>query len=425
MIRTMRRRGARAGVSALAGLLMVLLASQSVLAAVSWTSAVNVSPTYSWNSGGQGLARTTTSTTSYLHTQYEYDNQEFIGIFYRRGNSSGSSWGTARRLNPTDEHAESGAIAASNPIVVVAFRTGNHLVDDYDPAAPRQVRVAVNTNHGSASAWRDLSTFEAPTRVGRPAVAVAGSWVYVVTTDADTGDIVLASSGDVVSPEWGWTAQTVATTTANAWTDGDGFEGWPVVAASGNTVMVAWVDSDAGTLLAKFSADNGVTWDAEATTLTTADIWSAAATAKGSRFAVSWAQPSGVKAKLFDGISWGSIRTVASFSSTGSYKTGYGTDIALAGSARVGVAWSACTRSDCSAGSTKGVNVRWRESTNNLSTWKDPVTIAKYSYGSSRRINDEPSVVMTSTPKRFVTYNTASSTYSTYRLVIEVGSGTP
>jgi hypothetical protein len=32
---------------------------------------------------------------------------------------------------------------------------------------------------------------------------------------------------------------------------------------------------------------------------------------------------------------------------------------------------------------------------------------------------------MTSTPRRYVLYNTASSSISTYKTVIEVGSGTP
>jgi hypothetical protein len=89
------------------------------------------------------------------------------------------------------------------------------------------------------------------------------------------------------------------------------------------------------------------------------------------------------------------------------------------------VAWSACTRSDCSGGSTKGVNLRWRESSDNGASWKSTVTLATYSASSSKRFNDYPSVVMTSTPRRYVLYNTASSSFSTYKTILEVGSGTP
>ena len=53
------------------------------------------------------------------------------------------------------------------------------------------------------------------------------------------------------------------------------------------------------------------------------------------------------------------------------------------------------------------------------------MTIASHKSATSKRISDNPSVVMTDSPKRFMTYNTASASFSTYRLVIEVGSGKP
>ena len=53
------------------------------------------------------------------------------------------------------------------------------------------------------------------------------------------------------------------------------------------------------------------------------------------------------------------------------------------------------------------------------------MTIASHKSATSKRISDNPSVVIADSPKRFMTYNTASASYSTYRLVIEVGSGKP
>ena len=112
------RRRSRALLSVLAGVLMLLSASQTALAAVTWTKPVSIGPQYSWNSG-RGLARTISSSTSYLHVQYEDDGHAHVGIYYRRGNAAGTSWGTAKRLNPSGEHAEAGAIAAASRYVYV------------------------------------------------------------------------------------------------------------------------------------------------------------------------------------------------------------------------------------------------------------------------------------------------------------------
>ncbi|HEY6569037.1 MAG TPA: hypothetical protein VIZ22_02045 [Candidatus Limnocylindrales bacterium] len=77
-----------------AGSLAVLLVSQSAFAAVTWSKPVNAGPQYSWNLG-RGLATTDTSSKTYLHVQFEDDGHNHTGIYYRRGNASGSSW--ARR----------------------------------------------------------------------------------------------------------------------------------------------------------------------------------------------------------------------------------------------------------------------------------------------------------------------------------------
>jgi hypothetical protein len=53
------------------------------------------------------------------------------------------------------------------------------------------------------------------------------------------------------------------------------------------------------------------------------------------------------------------------------------------------------------------------------------VTVASYPTSSSRRINDYPSIILTSTPRRYVLYNVASSTFSTFNLMFEMGTGTP
>ena len=205
MLVVTRRRTRRTLLSLVAGLLMVLVASQSVLASVAWTKPVNAGPQYSWNLG-RGLAMTETSSKSYLHVQFEDDGNKHTGIYYRRGNASGSSWGTAKRLNPSSSDAENGAIAAASRFVYVVYTTGTHAANDYDPAAPRHIRVRVNTNHGASNAWLTAKKFEVPERTGRPSIAAWGSRVYVAYTDADTGNIWVATNNGVNSEDIGWLA---------------------------------------------------------------------------------------------------------------------------------------------------------------------------------------------------------------------------
>ena len=423
-IRTRSRMGRLAFVG-ISAMLMLVLSTQSTLAAVSWTSAVKSSPSYAYNYG-QGLAKTTStvSGTTYLHSQYTYVNTTNPGVYYRRGSAGATTWGTAKRLNPSGEFAENGVIAAADKYVYVAYQKINGW-EQYNAADQRPLKVRVNTNHGSSTAWLSTKTWEAPFRVGRPAIAANGSWAYLAYTDAETGDIVVARNGGSNSEDAGWVAGNVGTTANNAANPDNGRDGYPVIAATGATVLVAWISGDGSTISAKVSTDHGNTWPDDATTITSSEVWDLSAAGSSGRVALAWAQDSGIKARQYRNAEWGSTKTVATFSSTGTYKTGYGPSITMAGTARVGVAWSSCTRSDCSASSTKGVNVRWRESTDNMANWKSPALIASYTASTSRRINDYPTAIISSKPTRWIMYNVLSASQSTYSLVVEVGRGTP
>ena len=425
MLVVTRRRTRRTLLSLSAGILMVLLASQSVLAAVAWTKPVNAGPQYSWNLG-RGLAMTETSSKTYLHVQFEDDGHKHTGIYYRRGNASGSSWGTAKRMNPASSDAEYGAIAAASKYVYVVYTTGSHAQSGYDPTDPRLLRVRINTNHGSSNAWLPTKKMDMFAHNGRPSVAASGKYAYVAVTDADTGEIHILTNNGANVADVGWLGQHIGDTTRLAVSaTGDGFEGAPVVAASGARVMVAWIDSDAGTIKARISTDHGHTWPDPAIDLATGQVYGLSAAGDATRLALAWAAPDGIRSRVYRDGSWKATHKLASFSSTGAYRNGYGTSIALAGSSRLGVAWSACTRASCAGSSTQGVNVRWRESANNGSSWKSPVTIASHGAGSDRRINDYPSALMPDARHRLITYNTAARNFSTYRLVIERGTGKP
>ena len=73
----------------------------------------------------------------------------------------------------------------------------------------------------------------------------------------------------------------------------------------------------------------------------------------------------------------------------------------------------------------EGVNVRWRESTDNMASWKGAVLVASYTSSTARRINDFPTAIMSSKPTRWIMHNVSSADRMTYNLVVEVGRGTP
>ena len=207
-----RRSLARSGLAFCAALLALVLSSQAALAAVTWGSPSSAGPTYSWNFG-QALARTKSGTTSFLHTQYTTDfvngmfvadNGPYLGVYYRRGNSTGSTWTSTKRLNGSSEHATNGALAASGQHVYVAYSVLSGIHDGYDPAAPRLPRVAVNTNYGANTAWLTPKSNFIQTRIDRPAVAAAGAWAYMVFTDADTGEIYVATNLGTNTEDSGW-----------------------------------------------------------------------------------------------------------------------------------------------------------------------------------------------------------------------------
>lgn len=102
----------------------------------------------------------------------------------------------------------------------------------------------------------------------------------------------------------------------------------------------------------------------------------------------------------------------------------YGPAVVLSGSSTVAVALSACRlTSTCTAGSKYGVDVRWREFKDDGRTPRPLVTIASYAASSSRRYNEFASVLMPTTKQRIITYTSASASYSTYRVLVEVGKG--
>ena len=428
------RRRSRALLSLIAGLLMACSRARSVAASVGWTKPVNVGPQYSWNLG-RGLAITETSSTTYLHVQFEDDGHEphrhLLPARQRRPDRRGARRSASTRQARTPRPARSRRPASTSTSPTRPGPTPPTTTT----RPPRASSACASTpTTARPSAWLTAQNFEGDTRVGRPSLAAAGSHVYVAYTDADTGDIVVADQrhnrggaatagirpqapcgarATPASPRGRAPSRATASRARRS-----SRRRAPTSSSRGSTATTGRSRPRSRPI----TATPGRT---TATDLATGQAYGLSAAGDDTRLALAWAQPDGIRARVNKAGSWGPARTLAGFSSTGTYRNGYGTSIALAGTSRLGVAWSACTRASCAGSSTQGVNIRWRESANNGSSWAPAVTIASHGAGSDRRINDYPSALMPDASHRLVTYNTASRDFSTYRLVIEAGNGKP
>jgi hypothetical protein len=408
-------------------LVALLLTASTAMGSVTWTSPTGAARSATFNFGS-GLARTVSGSTPYLHIQVGSDviggvaaddDGPYAGVFYRRGNASGTSWGALTRVSPSDVHAYQGSIAASGSHVYVAWMTIAHYTA-YNPAEPRTIGFRANANHGASSAWGAPVALTTSGRANNVNVAAAGSHVYVSYTDSDTGQIMVQASPDDGAT---WSPVAVATTTA---TNGDaGFAGWPEIAATGSTVAVTWIDQNSGDGMFSMSTDYGATFSVPAKVAVN-PVSALAIAAKGDRIALAVVDESGTSVRVWKAGKWGRSRPVLGHDPSGNttYKAAYGPAVVLSGTSTVAVAVSACRRtSACTAGSKYGVDVLWKEFKDDGRTPKRLVTVASYSASKSKRYNEFPSILMPSAKKRIITYTSASATWSTYRVYVEVGKG--
>lgn len=407
----------------LIGLVAALIAWSPVTAAVTWGSVYRVSPndTYSW---GNAIARTQLSDgTTKLHavyTQYGYSGVlaaptgPYLGIYYRRGNASGSTWGTARRLNSTSAHGDHPAIDSSGRFVYVTWRRQPSSDATWNGADPRPLQFRRNTNHGDSSSWQTQPSFLGASAIDQPSLAATGAKVYIAYTDAIGAEIRLQKSTDYGKT---FTYQTVGATTATG--DG-GYSGRPIVVATGNTVAVAW--DDGTTTRIKVSLDAGATWSVD-TNLLEGRYDQMDGDAASGRFAFVWNAPStqALVMRRWNGSALGSPKTIVAVSDVSTYKTVLRPAIAMIGTSVIGVAYTACAAKLCSVNT--GEAVRYQESRDSGASWKTK-TVGPYNDTSSRRANEWPSVVFLSSTRRAVYWNVYGVTAND-RMVVRVGSGTP
>ena len=334
-----------------------------------------------------------------------------LGVYYERGNGTGTQWGSAKRLNATGEHGDHGAIATSGRYVYAVWRTQAHvpLVN----GDSRLVKFVRNTNAGASSAWKARKTIVGSGRVDRPTIAASGSRVYIAYTNADNGQIRVRRSTD-----HGATFKllgTVLGTTSVTGSDG-GFAGSPVIAASGDRVAVAW-DTSTG-VWARFSTNSGKTFGGAQQLTNQSTDWLAAA-ARGGRVAFAWMLPDtdGLLRIWKDG-SLGPPRQFRAFGGANPDLKGFEPAIALSGKSRIGISYSVCITFACNEEG--GSDVQWRESADNGASWKASVVVGSHAASSTRRGNTSPSVLFPSPTRRIVLFN--ASGMDSYRSLIRVGS---
>ena len=384
---------------------------------VTWGSAYAAGPAYTWN-GGNALGRTVQSGTQRLHLAYATDRVNgtwakdigpYVGVYYVRS-SSGSSWTRPKRVSSSTQHAGRLALTAGGSRVYAAWVTVTRW-HKFSPTAPRVLYVRVNTNHGASTSWRSAVRLTSTSgRVDYPAIAATGSDVYIAYTDANTGAVRLARSHDRGVT---WSKRSVGSTAIST---SQGKTGLPFVAASGSTVVVTWLSDVNGTVKARISTDRGGTWGT-VQTVGGQSIGTPTAAVLGSRIAVAWTTPDDVVVRQRISGTWQPAKVIASLPA-GEDPVPYGAQVALSGTTRIGVAWSAEKSTPYYS------ELKWAESANGGTVWFAAQTLASTS-SSSRRANDLPSVLWPTASTRFVVWN--GWTYGTYsyRLYLRKGSGAP
>ena len=192
--------------------------------------------------------------------------------------------------------------------------------------------------------------------IDRPSISASGSTVFIAYTDASGGEIRLQRSTDS-----GASFDLLEAIGATTLLGSEGYSGEPVVAVSGNTVAVIWNDGTSSQI--RVSTNGGDDW-AAAEEFDDARYADASAAHRDGRLAFAWTDTSArhVYARVYTSGTLGPIRTIVTLSDATTYKKAHNPAVALTGTSRIGVAYSACNTTGCDVGSSKGSSIRWLES---------------------------------------------------------------
>lgn len=420
--------------------LLVAAALSLVLATAAW-AATWYAPTdtthtvggnYSWNYGSS-LGETDSGN---LHIAYVTDKipgkgwvtdaGPYQGVYYTRSLDGGTTWTKAKRLNKGTQHGDRSALTAEGDCVYATW-VSVASYDAYDPAAPRALWFRSNCVDGDPLSWNPAMRLSGGTgRVDYPVVAADGTNVYVIYTNSGNGKVMFKRSTDNGAT---WSTSPLATVTRLDFDDpAEGFGAWPGICAGEGEVGTLWLQNPAGKLVARVSTDGGATFGG-VTTLEAGNAganhnWGQCDISSDGKIAFAWTNPTALKVGVYDTGVYGAGVTVATFSSGGTYKGGYGPAPAWSPDAsKLGVAWGDCRTAGCDYFSNSDrVDLSWSESADGGATWGARELLAT-STVATKRINDYPSVLWLDGTTRLVHYNGWNANYSNYRLYLQVGTG--
>jgi len=387
-----------------------------------WGTTRTAGPQYTWNLGSS-MAATVSGSTQYLHATYTTDRvsgkwvtdtSPRAGVYYERSSNGGATWTTPRRLNPSTQHGSRGSVASSGSYVYATWVSTTKWLK-YSGTAPRILYFRRNTNHGSSTAWGSTIRLTSTSgRVDFPTLAASGSYVYVAWTDSATGAIKVAISANRGAT---WRTVTVGSTSS---TNSSGRLGIPVVAATGNTVAVAWVSDADWVIKARVSTDKGATWGTTATFTGSSTRPSIAAS--GDRVGVAWSADT-IQVRVSKAGVWGSQLALPATDGV-AVEEQWGPTVALLAPASVGVAYSSCV-ADCTssdAGVITRTNLIWRQSIDDGATWAPSDVVASSTATAARRQNDSASIVWRTTKRPYLLFNGWTEDTNYYRLSLRAGA---
>lgn len=384
---------------------------------VTWSTRKAAGPAYTWNGGG-AMARTLQSGTQRLHLAYATnrvngawakDTGPYVGIYYIRS-TTGATWSTPKRLNPTSQHAARLGLAAAGARVYATWVSQAKWVR-YSGSTPRVLYVRVNTGHGASTAWKSTIRLTSTTgRVDYPTIAATGSDAHIAYTNSGTGAIRVASSRDGGAT---WSQLTIGSTSIAT---SDGRLGLPSVAVSGSTVVVAWISDTSGTVKLRVSTNRGVSWGTTET-VGSQSTGAVSAAVRGTRIAVAWTTPNEVVVRQRLAGTWEAAKLISRLDPLQPYSP-YGPQVVLQGTSSIGLAWS-----EERPGEFFAADLNWAESANGGALWFRTQAIARGSSGPAA--NDWPSVVWPTAGTRYIAWNGWTPYTSNYRLYFRTGTGIP
>jgi hypothetical protein len=283
----------------LVALVSVLALSTNALAAISFGAQQKISGAHGWNYG-TSMEKSKCGSTTYLNAAYASDNGvaetgPYQGVYADRaditGNLSFTGAPAPTLVSPAGMHAERPALAAAGSNVYVVSVTQSSY-DTYDPAAERDLYVATSSDCGNSFGTPALVP-TGTTRVDYPIVAAAGKNVYLIWTDADasTNNIMFSRSKNNGTS---WSSPAAIGSTSN--NDVDGHWGYPSIAASGtgaakDNLVAGWFTAANGRMVARTSTNSGGAWSPEV-------VLAASSYNDGTHYAIASGQDDGVKNRV-------------------------------------------------------------------------------------------------------------------------------